>query len=231
MPAGRPAKVDHVREDFISAVDQSMALVRAIKGLPVKVRPSNAVGLHPKYADQVVSLAFMGIVASWEEFLERTTVRYLTGSKTDTGYKPTLKHGKADTIEHAYELLSLDPDYKPDKSYLKMTDTRWLRRVADFYFSSHPYGVLQNSTDLLKNASSIRNRVAHESTKSKADFKATAVWFLQPANDTLKQGYGPGALLQAPVQRHFGQQAVQQNLSHLEAYAAFYIDLAKQIVP
>jgi len=231
MPAGRPAKVDHVRDDFISSVDQSIALVKAIKALPVKVRPSNAVGLHPKYADQVVSLAFMGIIASWEEFIERTAVRYLTGSKTDSGYKPTLKHGKADTIEHAYELLSLDPDYKADKSYLKVTDTRWLRRVADFYFSAHPYGMLPNSVDLMKNASSIRNRVAHESTKCKADFKATAIWFLQPANNTLKQGYGPGALLQAPVQRHFGQQAVQQNLTHLEAYVEFYKGLARKIVP
>ena len=104
MPAVRPAKVDHVRDDFISSVDQSIALVKAIKALPVKVRPSNTAGLHPKYADQVVSLAFMGIIASLEEFLERTAVRYLTGSKTDSGYKPTLKHGKADTIESIQKL-------------------------------------------------------------------------------------------------------------------------------
>lgn len=231
MPAGRPAKVDHVRNDFISSVDQSIALVRAIKALPTKVRTTNATGLHPTYVDQVVSLAFMGIVASWEEFLERTAVRYLTGAETGSGYQPKLKYGKADTIKHAYELLSLDSDYKPDKSYLKVTDTKWLRRVADFYFSSHPYSALQNNTDLLKNANKIRNRVAHDSTKCKADFKAAAIWFLQPANDTLTQGYGPGRLLQAPVQRHFGNAAVQKNLSHLEAYVEFYKRLAKKIVP
>jgi len=231
MPRGRPAKVDHVRKAFLAEVDQAIALVDAIRTLPSKVKPSNNPGIHPKHANQVVGLAFMGLIASWEEFLERTLVRYVTGAKTASSYQPTLKAGRANTIKHAYQLLSMDPNYNPDRSYLKVTDTRWLRKVADFYFSVHPYTCLQNQTDLLKNASNIRNRVAHDSTKYKADFKATALHFLQPANNKLTQGYGPANLLLAPVQRHFGQAAVNQQTTHLAAYADLFRDLAKQIVP
>ncbi len=231
MPAGRPAKVDHVREAFLREVDQAISLVDAIGAIPAKVRPSNNVGLHPKHAGQVAGLAFMGLVASWEEFLERTLVRYLTGAKTDSGYSPTLRAGRAPTIENAYKLLSLDPEYKPEKSFLKVTDTRWVRMVADFYFSRHPYGVLQNQTGLLKHASKIRNRIAHGSTKCKTEFKDTAIYFLRPPNNRLKQGFGPAALLQSPVQRHFGQQAVNAQTSHLAAYADFFRSMARSIVP
>lgn len=231
MPSGRPAKVDHVRDAFLAEIDAATSLVAAMKALPVKVRPSNNPGVHPKYVGQVVELAFMGLVASWEEFVERTLVRYLTGAKTNSGYKPTLKAGKADTIQHAYELLSLDPNYKPEKSYLKVSDPKWVRKVADFYFSAHSYSVLLNSADKIKHANAIRNRIAHDSTKCKADFKVTAIHFLQPANGQLKQGYGAAALLQASVQQHFGQAAVQQNKTHFDAYCDFFKDLAAKIVP
>ena len=229
--AGRPAKVNHVHDAFVAEIDAATSLVSAIQALPIKVRPSNNPGIHPKYVGQVVELAFMGVVASWEEFIERSLVRFLTGARTNGGYNPTLKAGKADTIQHAYELLSLDPNYNPANSYLKVSDPRWVRRVADFYFSAHTYSHLQNASDLIKHASSIRNRVAHDSTKCKGDFKATALHFLQPANGQLKQGYGAAALLLAPVQRHFGQQAIQQNKTHFNAYCDFFRDLARQIVP
>lgn len=231
MPKGRPAKVDHVREAFTRELDSAAALVGAIKALPVKVRPSNNPGLHPKHSGQVIELAFMAVVASWEEFLERSLVRYLTGAKTDRGYEPNLKVGRADTIQHAYELLSRDPNYDPEKSYLKVSDPRWVRTVSDFFFSSHPYNCLLNSTALIGHANSIRNRVAHDSTKCKAEFKATAIYFLQPQGDQLKQGYGPASLLQEPVVRHFGQNAIAQQQSHFDAYIDLYRQMASAIVP
>jgi hypothetical protein len=228
---GRAPKVDHVRDAFIGEVDAAIALVAAIQAVPSKVRPSNKPGLHPKHAGQVVGLAFMGLVASWEEFIERTLVRYLAGAKTDSGYLPKPKGGTADDISHAYELLSLDPDYNPSRDYLKVTNTRWVTRTADFYFATHPYGCLTNQSDLLRHASSIRNRVAHDSDKCKADFKTTAIAFLHPPNDHLSQGYGPGALLTSAVQRHFGQPVIQAQKSHFAAYADLYKGLARKIVP
>ena len=229
--AGRPPKVDHVRDAFLREVASARALISAIDGLPRKVRPSNQVGIHPKYVLQVAELAFMGVVSVWEEFLERTLTRYLAGAVTASNYSPAHKFGSADSISHAYELLSQDARYDPQKNYLKVSDPRWVWRTVDFFFSQHPYSCLQTKADLLKTANSIRNRVAHDSEKCKADFRAAAIWFIQPLNDRLTQGYGPGALLMSRVQRNFGQQAVQAGHSHFEAYMQLYESLSRTVVP
>lgn len=229
--AGRPPKVDHVRDAFIKEVSSARALMAAVSGLPRKVRPSNQVGIHPKHVNQVAELAFLGVVSAWEEFLERTLTRYVAGAVTNSGYNPTNKYGSGNTISHAYELLSQDANYDPQKHYLKVSDPRWVWRTADFFFSHHPYGCLSTKSDLLKHANSIRNRVAHDSEKCKSDFKLAVVWFLQPQNGQLKQGYGPGSLMFEPVQRHFGQPAVQAGHNHFEAYLQLYERLAGKIVP
>jgi len=229
--AGRPPKVDHVRDSFLREISSARTLTSAILALPQKVNPAVDIGVHPKHTRQVVELAFMGIVAAWEEFLERSLVRYLAGARTDSGYRPTHKFGQAKNINHAYEVLSQDPAYDPQKRYLKVTEPKWVWKSADFFFRKHPYSCVRDKADLLKHASSIRNRVAHSSEKCRADFKATAVYFLQPPNATLTQGYGPGNLLLEPVRRHFGQKAVQRGDNHFHAYADLYEWLAKQIVP
>ena len=173
----------------------------------------------------------MGMVSSWEEFVEDSLVRYVAGAKTTAGYKPTPKYGLASGIPHAYELLSRDPSYNPEKHYLKVSDPKWVKSSADFFFQSHPFTHVHAKSDLLLHANSIRNRVAHDSTKCRADFKATAVHFLHPLNGKLTQGFTAGALLTAKVQRHFSQQSVQAGLTHFEAYAQLYVDLAAKVVP
>lgn len=229
--AGRPPKVDHVRDAFLKEINSARALVSAVDQLPRKVRPSNQVGIHPKYVNQVTELAFMGVVSAWEEFLERTLVRYVAGAVANSGYSPTHKYGAGNSISHAYELLSQSANYDPQKHYLKVSEPRWVWRMADFFFSQHTYLCLSNKNDLLKGANAIRNRVAHDSEKCKADFKSTAIWFLNPPNGQLQQGHGPGALLTMPVQRNFGQPIVQSGISHFKAYMQLYEQLAQSIVP
>lgn len=229
--AGRPPRVDHVREALLREIGSSQSLISAIQVIPLSVRFTARPHLHPKYTRQVVELAFMGMVSAWEEFLERSLVRYVAGAQTASGFHPTHKFGKANNLGHAYELLSQDVDYNPTKHYLKVTDPRWVWRTADFFFSQHPYSGLSQYSDLLKHGSSIRNRVAHSSEKCRTDFKATVVYFLHPAGNALAQGYGAGDLLMTSVQRHFAQQAIQRNLTHFQAYAELYESLARQIVP
>lgn len=228
---GRPPKVDHVRDAFIHEINTARNLVQAIDTLPRKSGKTTNPGIHPKHVKQVVELAFMGVVAAWEEFLERILVRYVAGAQCNSGYSPTHKYGSGNNLNHAYELLSQSPNYDPQKDYLKVSDPRWVWRTADFFFSSHPFGNLSNKSDLLKKANILRNRIAHESEKCKSDFKKAVIWFLQPANNQLKQGYGPGALLTAPVQRHFPQPVIQANTTHFEAYMSLYEGLANDLVP
>ena len=227
----RTPKVDHVRDSFLAGIASATNLVTAIQALPGKVHPDVQVGIHPKHVRQVVGLAFMGLIAAWEEFLERSLVRYMAGATTNGGYSPSHKHGRANDLQRAYEILSQDVNYDPQKKYLKVTDPTWVRKLADFYFRSHPYGCLESPDGLLKKASSIRNRIAHDSEKSKADFREAALYFLDPPNRQLKQGFGPGPLLLEPVQRHFGQPAIHARHTHFKAYSNLYGSLAKTIVP
>lgn len=230
MP-GRSPRLSHVRDSFLAEIGTARGLVAAVQSLPQKVHPNAPNGIHPKHVRQVVGLAFMGVIAAWEEFLERTLVRYVAGAATNSGYTATPKFGRARDISHAYELLSQDANYDSQKHYLKVSDARWVWRTADFFFSRHCYGLLTSKSDLLTNANRIRNRVAHDSDKCKADFKTSAVWFLQPANGNLTRGYSPGALLLETATRNFGNQLNAANLSHFEAYMRVFESLANGIVP
>lgn len=230
MP-GRPPRVTPVRDAFLAEIATARGLVAAVQALPQQVHPNAPRGIHPKHVRQIAGLAFMGVIAAWEEFLERTLVRYLAGAATNSGYTATPKYGRATSIGHAYELLSQDANYDPLKHYLKVSDARWVWRTADFFFSQHHYGVLTLKSDLLINANRIRNRIAHDSNKCKADFKTSAVWFTQPQNGNLPQGFSPGSLLLTTATRNFGNAMNAAGISHFEAYLRVYEGLANGIVP
>lgn len=230
MP-GRPPKVTHVREAFLAEIATARSLVAAVRALPQRVHPNAPQGIHPKHVRQIAGLAFMGVIAAWEEFLERSLVRYLAGAATDSGYRATPKFGLATNLGHSYELLSQDSSYDPSRDYLKVSDARWVWRTADFFFSQHHFGLLTPKAELLSNANRIRNRIAHDSDKCKADFKAAAVWFLQPASGNLTKGFTPGSLLLSNATRNFGNTLNTAGVSHFEAYMSVYEGLANGLVP
>ena len=63
--AGRPPKVTHTRQSFLSEVASARNLVNSINNLPRQIHGAGQVGIHPKHVHQVVALAFMGMVAAW----------------------------------------------------------------------------------------------------------------------------------------------------------------------
>lgn len=125
--AGRPPKVDHVRNGLCSEANSARNLVARVLALPRGVREGE---LHPKHARQIVELAFMGVVSAWDEFLERTLVRYVAGAVTDSGYAPTPKYGFANDLKHAYELLSGNTDYDRQKNHLRVQETKWVLQMV-----------------------------------------------------------------------------------------------------
>lgn len=104
---------------------------------------------------------------------------------------------------HAYQILSGNSKFDPQKGYLKVGDPKWVTNSADFFFSQHGYGDVKEKTEILGHASSIRNRVAHSSEKCRYEFKVMAFYFLASPSQKLEKGYGPGNLLMENVARHF----------------------------
>lgn len=227
--AAKP-QIDHVRRTLIAEIIRAQNLVHAVQALPGRSPRSQGDGLYAKQVAQIIELAFMGMVSAWEEFLEASLVRYMTGTATKTtGYCPTPKFGRATDLNHAYEILSNDPEYKRGKAYLKVTDPRSVWRTADFFFDPHPYGALNGKDSLIRHASAIRNRVAHNSEKCRKAFKVTATSLL--GTKQLTSGYQPGTLLMTPVRKHFPKAYITQQLTHFDAYAQMYEELARVIIP
>ncbi|MDX5433502.1 MAG: hypothetical protein LPK20_08030 [Halomonas sp.] len=223
------SKVAHIKRTLVGEIIRAQNMTHAVQALP-RWSPQNTINtIHTKHVNQIIELAFMGMVSAWEEFLEASLVRYMTGAQAANGYCPTPKYGRAKDLNHAYEILSHDPDYKRSKDYLKVTEPRGVWRTADFFFSAHPYGALNGKEGLIRHASAIRNRVAHNSEKCKQSFKTTACALL--ATKQLTSGYQPGTLLTTPIQRAFPASYVARGLSHFDAFAELYEDLAKIIVP
>lgn len=231
MSRGRPPKVEHVRDEFLKDLNSARDLVRAVlqfEGIHPNTKKAT---LHSKHVRKVVELAFMGVLSSWEEFLERCLVRYMAGAGT-TSYTPSLKVGCADNIPHSYQLLSEQGSYDPSKDYLKISDTYWVLMKAKFYFDNgKPFDILQDLSEKINDANKIRNRVAHSSTKCKADFKKVAIKLLSINTGKLSQGFSAGNLLLSKADRHFGQSAKNRGITFFEAYMEFFEDTAKRLVP
>lgn len=232
--AGRAPSVGHVRESLIRAGASAMELTRSVAALS-SLNP-NVAGprLHPEHARRVVELAFLGLVSAWEEFLERSFVRYLSGAKSESGYAAPLRMGKASSIEHAYHLISGDPDYDPSKNYSRFSEPKWVISTARNYMEQGaPYATrLQPNLQILQEAIRLRNRVAHNSSKCREDFKRSARVHLGLAADApMVQGYGVGDLLTSPARLLFGQQARDRNWSYFQAYVGRFGALAASICP
>ena len=135
----RKPLIDHVLISFRREVNAARALEAAISKISIAINPQTAqASLNPKQRLQVAELAFMGVVSAWEEFLERTLVRYLAGASSASGSYPSPKYGSANSILHAYQILSQKAKYDPSRHFLKANDPDWILSTADFHFHSHP---------------------------------------------------------------------------------------------
>ncbi len=195
----------------------------------VRVSPSRP-GLHVKQTHRVIELAFAGMMAAWESFLEDTTIHYLAGAATASGYAPTLRMGRCKDISHAYQVYSGKPDYDPNKRFLEWTNPSMVvERARLFFQQGHPYdGPLTEYGPRLLDATKIRNRVAHASAKAGEQFKEVA---RRLRGGQLHQGFRVGNLLQSPVTAPFGHTLLVSGKTVFEAYLAILRDAAKRIVP
>jgi len=222
-----------VKKTFEDMVESSRSLHAAIR--PYTVRSYEGIAenpLHPNQARKVVGLALIGALAAWEEFLEAVFVRYLAGACSPSGYVPSLRLGQADSIKHAYEVLTGDSRYNPEKKVLSWTSLPAVIKSVELLFcEGHPFRVpLEEWEQSLQDAFIIRNRVAHSSRKARNDFKRVALQHLgRSENGSLSQGYSAGDLLLESSVRGFRSLGKQDD--YFSAYMTMLLDLARKIAP
>lgn len=225
-------KLKTTKDDFIAVLDSSDDLFTSVKPfLSGSYQQGAGVALKRKQAERIVALAFMASVAAWEEFVLGAFIRYMVGVAAPSGYKPTLRLGACGTLDHALEVVSGEADFNIEKRYISWKGWDDVLSSAKVYFrQGAPFDRLTTAdTDHLKDAVSIRNRVAHKSPKCIAQFVATAKKHQGIApNVPLSQGTDPGRLLTAQVTHLF---AVVPNQTYYEAYSAWFRGLATTLVP
>jgi len=138
--------------------------------------------------------------------------------------------GKCASIQHAYDVLGGADKYDISKQYLTWANPLELQsRARVFFVDGEPFeSVLKNSIVRLQDAVKIRNRIAHSSSKSRADFKRVALVFLGKDKDgSLQPGYSVGNLLVEKALRGFGPKATKGTI--FEAYLELYRGLAADL--
>jgi len=152
-------------------------------------------------AQRIVGLAFVGIVAGWEDFLQQTFLRYMTGSASPNGASPRLLLGPCRSLFHAQQVLAGGLDVSNAEKRQKWNDYKWVERTAAVFFcNGDPFRMTDvHVTKRIETAVKIRNRVVHNSAQAKKQFKAAANQVMgQAANAPLPRGFSPGRLLTLP---------------------------------
>lgn len=183
--------------------------------------------LHPRQAQKIVALCFMDIVTGWEDFVESCFIRYLTGASSPSGYKPSLRSGNARSILHAYQLASGKPSFKIGTHYLQWQSWSDVIEAANVFLEKgQPFSLLsQLQRDRLRDATKIRNRVAHASAKCLKDFGVVSRHHVQKVH----QGYSVGQLLINKSNKCFGSAAPNQ--TYFMHYWHLFDNLTKIICP
>ena len=98
----QPLKTALLRNNFLADIKSAKKLVDEIQQFSVST-PAVPCNLHIKQVHRVVGLAFMGLIAEWEEFLEQTFIRYLSNGQSKNGFKAPHKIGQSLSLIHISE--------------------------------------------------------------------------------------------------------------------------------
>jgi hypothetical protein len=221
-----------IKNEFLRVLDSAENLHAAVEPFCARTYDGMEVNpLHPSQARKVVALAFLSAVAGWDDYVECVFLRYLAGASDGRGRQATPRAGFAQDLSHAGDLVFGRPGFRPESNYLTWTPRDTRARAQLFFRSGEPFeGVFLSANQKLVDANAIRNRVAHNSPKARADFKKVALRHLgQPTDGTLPQGYAPGDLLVELAARGFPQ--FRRNITYFNAYIRTYRQLADELVP
>jgi hypothetical protein len=207
----REPALNSVKKAFRNKIESSIGLFETLKPYVTEYTWEGIQGfenIHPEQAKKLLSIAFLDVIVGWEDFISACFIRYLAGAKAPSGYNPTLRTGRCESVRHAYEILSGIEGFDPTKNILRWSSWNEILKKARIYFKNgEPFRtVTDQESQRLNDAFIIRNRVAHSSEKCRHEFKRIAKQHLGiPDNGKLNRGYSVGALLLEISAHGFGK--------------------------
>lgn len=231
--ASKP-KLTSVKRAFHEGLVSSLNLFAAVFDFTDRKKTWDAIygwePIHPAQARRVVALAFMNIVASWEEFVQATFIRYMVGATSPSGFRPALRVGPCASLKHAGQLLTKRMDFNFESDFISWSSWSEVNNRAKLFFDDgRPFSAITNKDrERLQNAVVIRNRVAHFSDKSRAEFIKVAKQHRgQHSGAKLERGYDVGKLLLEEPRLFVGS----NRKSYFEAYVDLFLGLADIVSP
>lgn len=224
----RKPALTSVRNEFKDALDGAANLYTAVRQYCDRNYESlSEAPLHFRQARRVVALAFLWTVASWEEFVDGSFIRYIAGAHSPSGWAPGLSVGPAKSLQHACELITGRPGFDHSTKFLNWTCDDIVKRSCLFLEDGNRFTtIVSDHRRMLDDAFLIRNRVAHASHASREKFKEVAQ---RLRGSRLHQSYSVGDLLLEAKPRSFPATADGDTI--FTAYISFFSHLCDQIVP
>src|SRR5258706_15419694 len=104
----------HIRNAYEEAIGSALNLYASVEPFVARYFEGIAPNpLHPSPARRIVSLGFLAIVASWEEFIEGTFVRYLCGASSTGQRRPQLRFGPPWELDAGFSVLAGRVGFNP----------------------------------------------------------------------------------------------------------------------
>lgn len=228
--ARQPA-IKNVTNELRKRIDSSIKLYEAVIKFTNKDTWEAIQGyesLYPGQAKKIIALAFLDVISQWEVFVENCFIRFLAGAKFLNNNKPKLRLENCQSIQHAYQLLTITYNYDPTKDFLSFNSWSNVEEKARIFFKDgEPFTLLtQIEKQRLKDATAVRNRVAHYSSKCRSEFKKLARQFLNI--NKLWGGFSVGDFLIYETSNRFGNQKRQSIFLHyMELFKIMSSKIAK----
>ena len=193
---------------------------------------------HPVIAAKIIGHAFLSTLTAWEDFLSEVFLGYMCGYHAPNGYAPRLRTGAAQNRTHAIQVLTGEENPKEAERRTRWNSIKWAQSVASIHFrNGDPFTSMDSQVSLhIEWATTIRNRVAHNSDKARAQFKDVANRLLKrPAGTAIGRGFSPGQLLVANALDTFPAKELDCDYQtwgdNFEAYISLFLEESQRIVP
>lgn len=227
------------KQDFLASLETASRIyVPAREMCKYDYESFEGTTFQPNVAAKVVGLAFLSAVAAWEDFVSNIYLGYLSGYPAPNGYVPELRVGKASNKSHALLLAAGESIPREAERRMKWGSFRWLRSLSKVHFKTgNPFDtVAESDIEWLDLAVVIRNRVAHNSDKSKKLFKDAFNKLVgEQKNTPLPSGFSPGWLLTSFLESHPKLRALNSDEHHwgdlFEGYISLWCRIAAHLCP
>lgn len=193
---------------------------------------------HPNVAAKIIGLAFLSMIAAWEDFISQAYLGYLCGYPSPNGSSPVLRIGKCQNKSHALLVAAGDPNYREAERKVRWGNIRWVKALSIIHFtSSNPFSrITESEIYWIELGVTMRNRVAHNSEKSKSNFKdAMNKLFSEPKNSPLPSGYSPGQFLILLTDSLPKLKELSTDEQHwgdvFEGYTSLFVRLSNKLCP